>query len=212
MPSTIILYAPGSGGNHYKNMLCLDKKFVNHSDLRADIYDKENSPIGEVNCVAGRNLYPDLIDRIVGSSCDEFVIQAHFGELAQYSQQIKSIKEKKFLVITIKDDIDRRLLQSRQQRLGQNIHPYWLEEELPFLYCAEMCKSYYGAREESIFEISLYDAWNPDLSKSQIINQINRALFLNIPLESAQSLHTKWWELNFQYSFTHWIRTIYCQN
>jgi hypothetical protein len=189
MTALVIAYPPSGGGNHLKNILCLDKSFGNSSDLDMDVYIRGER---EVHCTTGRNVQPYRIDAAARDPHHEYIIHGHFGELATQRDQINAIVDKKFLVLTIDSDHDRYLLNVRQNRLGQMSHPYYLDEEQPYLYQPYFYQTYFTALPENIYTIALHEFWHKEITEYNIINRLNAFLNKRIPQEQAQFLHNHW--------------------
>jgi len=192
-----VVYPPGAGGNHLKNLLCLSGEFVNSHELDPAVYDAQDRPPGEVWCVGGRNLQPAFFDRISQSPKTGSVLTAHFGELAQHRSRIAMIPRKRLVIITIDCESARRRLEQRQTRLGQNIHPYWLDEELVWCYQTEIYMRYHGVAAEHCLEIPMLDFWRSDLIESDTLPRIESFLDISIPRQPAKTLHDKWCHSNF---------------
>ena len=193
MTALVIAYPPSGGGNHLKNILCLDKSFANSSDLDVNVYTRGER---EVHSTSGRNV---SIERVTAAAADlhhEHIIHGHFGELATQRDQINSIVDKKFVVITIDTPRDRYLLSIRQNRLGQMSHEYYLNEEQLYLYQPYFYQTYFTGLPENIYTIALNDFWHHDLNKYKIIQHLNTFLNKNVDQEQAQFLHTHWHKNN----------------
>lgn len=212
MAGTIVSYAPGAGGNHLKNIMCLDSSFGNSHDLDVGVYSVDTQPPGTVHSIPGRNVHEVYIDQYLTQPEKNFIIHGHFGELAPYRDKINSIEQKKFILIGIDTQRDQDILSKRQERLGHKQHPYYISEEQPFLYQPAMYTSYFnGKTQEDVCVIPLYEAWHPDLKEHDIIGRLNRFLNINIDLSRAQELHDLWWKLNFHFDFCDYTRKIYGQ-
>lgn len=213
MSAVVIAYAPGAGGNHLKNLLCLESTFGNSPDLDSTVYSTATQPPGTVHSIPGRNVRADLIEKYCNNPDKTWIIHGHFGELAPYRSQINAIENKKFIVISIDSDQDRQLLTKRQERLGHRQHPYYINEEQPYLYKSEVYTSYFTATTpEDVCVIPLYEAWHPNLVESKIIARLNNFLNININIDTAQTLHNRWWELNFYFDFCNLTRRLYGQD
>jgi len=188
MTVVVIAYPPSAGGNHLKNILCLDRSFANSKDLDQTKYTNGNR---EVHSTPGRNMQECRVAEAERSDTD-YILHGHFGELAPYRNRINSISNKKWVLISIDSPRDQYLLDNRQHRLGQFGHEYYLKEEQPFLYRVEFYQSYFTSSIENIYTIALNDFWNPDLNQSQIIQQLNVFLNKNIDTAQAQVLHSQW--------------------
>ena len=76
------------------------------------------------------------------------------------------------------------------------MHPYWLEEELVFLYQPMMYSRYFNISESDIISIPVHHFWEPDLAAHSIVDHVNQFLGKNIPKDRSQNLHDRWQEIN----------------
>jgi len=188
MTVVVISYPPSAGGNHLKNILCLDSSFANSQDLnRSKYFDGER----EVHSTSGRNMQLYRIEEAETATSD-YILHGHFGELAPWRDRINAIQNKKWLIISIDTRQDQDLLDDRQHRLGQFGHEYYLREEQPYLYQREFYQTYFTGLNDDIYTIALSDFWNPDFQQTQIIYKLNVFLNKNINQEEAQILHNHW--------------------
>ena len=194
MSLCVIYYCPSAAGNHLKNLVNLAPEMHDHGAFNTDLYSGTQSQ-GTAHSRAGRNLYPDDLRRIIQDPDHNWSICAHFGELAPKRDLLMQIPDRRFIIIGIESPTDRWLLETRQQRLGQQCHPYWLHEEQPYLYDRPIVKEYW--RTLSCIKIPLEHFWNPDLRHHAIVPDINRFLDINIPEDRASDLHRTWWLANF---------------
>ena len=202
MPAVIIAYPPMAGGNHFKNLLCLESNFANSSDFNPEVYEHAHDPIhewqpvGTVHSSGGRNVHKYLFEKIFAEPEKTWIIHGHFGELAPFRNELNLIDNKKYIIITIDTETDRKLLFERQERLGGTSgHPYYLDEEQPYLYQPPMYSTYFTS--DNTLNTSIECAWNPDFARSKLINTWNEYLNINIDITRAQHYHTLWWESNF---------------
>jgi len=186
--ATIIAYPPSGGGNHLKNLLCLSSTFANSNDLNLEPYQTGNR---EVHSTSGRNMNEYRMTDALSSSGD-FILHGHFGELAPFRSEINKIEQKKFVIVTIDTDRDRRLLESRQGRLGQRSHDYYLHEEQYFLYQSAMYNTYFTGQESEIFSFPLTELWHSVINYNGTWDRLNSFLGINIDLAQAQRLHDQW--------------------
>lgn len=199
MTALIIAYPPSGGGNHLKNILCLDKSFGNSGDL--DI-GKYTSGKREVHSTKGRNVTPLKIEAATRDPHHEYIIHGHFGELATQRDQINNIIDKRFIVMTIDTPRDRHLLNCRQGMLGQKSgHEYYLNEEQFYLYQPYFYQTYFTGIPTSIYTIALNEFWHPDLTQYNIVQRLNTFLNKSIDQEQAQFLHTHWQNNNHIMNF-----------
>lgn len=193
MTALVIAYPPSGGGNHLKNMLCLDSSFGNSSDLDIGVYTRGER---EVHSTPGRNVQDFRIEAAARDPHHAYIIHGHFGELATQRDQINAIVDKKFVVITIDTPRDRYLLNIRQNRLGQMSHEYYLNEEQLYLYQPYFYQTYFTGLPQNIYTIALNDFWHPDLNEYKIVQRLNTFLNKNVDQEQAQFLHNHWHKNN----------------
>jgi hypothetical protein len=206
--AVIVAYCPAAGGNHLKNILSLSSSFANQAEMDLTVYDRADQTSGAVHSVDGRNVQDIFVDRMLDQPDQCWLMSGHFGELAPVRSALSKV-DKKFIIVTLDTVQDRRLLGMRQTRLGQHCHPYWLEEEQPYLYQPKMYQTYFGVDSADIATISLYDLWHPTLCDYAVINKLNDFLNININTESAQNLQQKWWQGNFNFEFSSYERNLY---
>lgn len=199
MALDLIIYAPGSGGNHVKNLLCLSQYYANSSDLDTRVYDfaDPERPPGEVWCRGGRNLQQIYFDAMAQAPDQHWVLPAHFGEIMQFATQLASVHSKRVVLIGLEHEPDRRRLEQRQCRLGQNIHPYWLDEELTWLYRADVLSRLSNIPNQKFLSIDLGSIWHHGFVCSREFSELQSFLGVNIPNQQAQQLHHKWVHANF---------------
>jgi hypothetical protein len=194
----LTVYVPGAGGNHLKNLLCLSSAYSNSGDLKSEVYENPDPqrPPGEVWCLGGRNLQEIFFDRMQTSSDHAWTLAAHVGEMFQYQAQLSCVTHKKIILITVDTPEDQRLLLGRQQRLGQHLHPYWLEEELVWLYRPEFICRHFDIDHHCMISISLSEYWRSDFVTSDKFQQVKQ--FLNIDLDSSRAdrYHRLWHKAN----------------
>ena len=208
MSAVIVAYCPAAGGNHLKNILSLSSSFANQKEMDLTVYDRADQTSGTVHSVNGRNVQDVFIDRMLQHPDQCWLLSGHFGELAPIRESLLNI-DKKFLIVTVDQSIDRRLLERRQHRLGQHCHPYWLEEEQMYLYQPELYQTYFDVDSADIATISLYDLWHPTLCDYTVLTKINEFLNINIAVNTAQNLQQKWWNSNFEFKFSNYEQDVY---
>lgn len=208
MSAVIVAYCPSAGGNHLKNILSLSSSFANHHETDLTIYDRADQTSGTVHSVSGRNVQNVFVDRMLEHPDQCWLLSGHFGELAPVRESLLKV-DRKFLIITMDQSIDRQLLEHRQQRLGQQCHPYWLEEEQPYLYQPKMYQTYFDVDPANIATVSLYDLWHPTLKDHSVIAHINKFLNIDIDVTPAQILQQKWCNINFNLEFSGYARGVY---
>lgn len=204
-----ISYIAGGGGNHLKNIISLDSSFANSADLNLSVYfDQPAEPAGTVHSIPGRNIRPDIVEGMIRTPQKNWLLHGHWGELMPYRYKLNHANNR-WLLLTLDHADDRALIQSRHDRLQQHPHPYWLDEEQPYLYQPEMYQYYFNAQPHNIFQLSVVEFWHPDLTANNVIEKINGFLGTNIDVGQAQKLHEKWWKMNFNFDWNCRVRDFY---
>jgi hypothetical protein len=203
MSTNIIVYPPGGGGNHLRNLCGLNGRFVDqwpwpwvkeHSvGLRP--YWEPIGPPGEVHSLPGRNIHEVFIEHIEQNPDGDYILQGHYGELAPWADKIRKWNQVHWLVITMDQEIDRQLLRDRQQRL--QYHPYWLDEEQIYLYRPEMYQYYFNACADLVWTLPVSHLWQTDIAANGVLSVLASAFGIIPDLATAQDLHLRWCDLNF---------------
>jgi len=150
---------------------------------------------GEVHSLPGRNIHAVFIDHVTQHPYGDYLIHGHFGELAAHREKIRSWPHVRWLIETIDDPQDRALLRQRQNRL--EYHPYWQDEEQIFLYRSQMYCCYFDADSDQINELPLRLLCRRNIVTSGVLEILKTAFTTNIDEQIAQTLHHKWFDLNF---------------
>jgi hypothetical protein len=198
MSLTLVVYLPGSGGNHLKNLLCLDSAYCNHTDLTPEVYENPDPqrPPGEVWCVGGRNLQDIFFERMIHQPNCNWVLAAHLGEMFQRQTQLQAIEHKKIVVLNITNTSARQRLYQRQLRLGQTIHPYWLDEEFVWMYSADTVAKIFNTGSDCYHNLCIKDFWSDNFVQSRQFAELEQFLGTNIDHARADLYHRLWCRAN----------------
>jgi len=190
---TLVVYIPGAGGNHLKNLLCLSNSYANCSDLDPTVYTQtdSNRPPGEVWCVGGRNLQEIFFERMLDCPDRSWVLAAHVGEMFEYQSQLSAIDHKQIVVVTLDYEPALRQLDQRQTRLGQCIHPYWLDEELTWIYRPETLQKIFNQTNDQYYCLSLKNFWSADFIQQEFA-KLTAWLNVDLDFATADQYHRLW--------------------
>lgn len=192
---TLVMYPPGTGGNHLRNLIALGAVFDNTLDIDHDriYWHAPESAIGEVPARGGRNVHEWNMTEITTHPARSWLLACHFGEIAAWREDLKNL-DIRAIVISIDRSVDQTLLQSRQQRLGQHCHPYWISEEFPWLYQPLMLQKYFSIDVGKILCIPMADFWSKDITP--VVTNLDSFLGIQIPNLEWQKIHSRWREIN----------------
>jgi hypothetical protein len=185
MTTIIIVFPPAAGGNHLKNIIA--------GDISKLYY---NGPT--VHQSPGQNLQIKSVNEAVANSQETNILHGHFGEIMSYQNQIREIKNKKFIVICNDNAQDHLLLFTRRKRLGYATFKKgeYFEGEQVFLYEPFMYHYYFDEPMENIMNIPISEWFVEDITS--VINRINYFLKINLDVNAVNKLHNIWYRNNFK--------------
>jgi hypothetical protein len=181
----IIVFPPAAGGNHLKNIIASDISKLNYNSLT-------------VHQTPGNNLQIEHVKEALTNPQATNILHGHFGEIMSYQNQIRSIKDKKFIIICNDNSHDHRLLSERRKQLGYVAFKNgdYFEGEQVFLYEPFMFHHYFGVSMENIMNIPISEWFVEDITS--IINKINYFLKINLDIVAVNKLHKTWYRNNFK--------------
>ena len=185
MTTIIIPFPPGGGGNHLKNILVSEISKLNYTGLT-------------VHQTPGSNLQASQIETALANPEAVHVLHGHFGEIMSYQNQIRNIKDKKFIVICSDNLHDRQLLSKRQKQIGCfTFEPGdYFEGEQVFLYESFMYHHYFDVSMENIMNIPISEWFVENITP--VIDKINYFLKINLEVNVVNQLHKIWYRNNFK--------------
>jgi len=186
MPTTIIVFPPASGGNHLKNIIASDISKLNYN----------YSPT--VHQTPGYNMQLKQVEDALTNPTATTILHGHFGEIMSYQNQIRDIKDKKFIIICNDNATDHELLSTRRKQLGYFIIKKgdYFEGEQVFLYEPFMFHHYFDVPMENIINIPISEWFIEDITP--IIHKINYFLNINLDIVAVNKLHKIWYRNNFK--------------
>jgi hypothetical protein len=185
MTTIIIPFPPGGGGNHLKNIIASDISKLNY-----------NNPT--VHQTPGHNLQANQVETALANPQATHILHGHFGEIMSYQNQIRNIKDKKFIIICNDNATDHDLLRRRRKQLGYFTFAKgeYFEGEQVFLYEPFMFHHYFDILMENIINIPISEWFVEDITP--VINEINYFLKINLDIVVVNKLHKIWYRNNFK--------------
>jgi hypothetical protein len=185
MTTIIIPFPPGAGGNHLKNILVSDISKLQYTNPT-------------VHQTPGDNLQASQIETVLANPEATHVLHGHFGEIMSYQNQIRNIKDKKFIIISNDNLRDRQLLYKRQKQIGCVTLEKggYFEGEQVFLYEPFMYHHYFDVSMEDIMNISISEWFVEDITL--VVDKINYFLKINLNVDVVNNLHKIWYRNNFK--------------
>jgi hypothetical protein len=179
MSHVIIVFPPGAGGNHLKNLV--NKRLSVEKLL--DLYTREST----VHARPGNNF--NSIELL-----EEKLTHGHFGEVMSYQSLVKSLEDKKFVIISPDTPEDRQLLFRRREQLGSAYSCYslngYFDGEQVFLYEPFMYHYYFNTAMENIMNISVHEFYKEDIT--DVLERLSYFLQIDLDFNLCNKLHDIW--------------------
>lgn len=205
MNPAIIVFPPGSGGNHLKNLIKTSYNknvdcFYGHQTLANLIKSPYNKNIDRfyghptlatVHSEPGENFKPEDLDG------DKKIAHGHFGEIMCHATLIRSTPDIKFIIISPETIEDRLLLYKRSQKIkaSEILNPnHYFGAEQVFLYRAHMYHYYFGVPWTHIMNISISEWFQPDVEL--VLTRISHFLNISFDFNYCLELHSIWCKKN----------------
>ena len=187
MPAVLIMFPPGSGGNHLRNLIS-----TAYTDLVSELNKFYDLDKRSVHLNPGDNLDRKLLMQTLHKKSTTCLLHGHFGEFASVRDQIQQLEHKKFIVISPDTIKDRALLWQRQRMLGEtqfDAESYFGGEQV-FLYEPSMLQYYFNTSMDDFMHISITDWFVSDITP--VIDRINWCLQINLDVDLCMQLHQQW--------------------
>jgi len=190
MPAIIVVFPPASGGNHLRNVVA--SCYVD-SDQLVKLYKKFKPTVHQK---IGGNLQLQAVEEAVANQDQTHILHGHFGEIISFQNQIRSITDKKFIILSPDSTEDRMLLSTRRQILKHESFPDkgYFDQEQVFLYEPFMYYWYFQTPMDHIMNISISDWFTKEIDS--VLDKLSYFLKLPINKETTNVNHATWIEAN----------------
>ena len=181
----IVSFPPGAGGNHLRNLISLG---YSNNEI-ANIYQSSNMI---AHASLGNNLTAKQIQAAILLPNETHLLHGHFGEILTYQESIRSISDKKFILISADTPEERSMLNQRRRAIG---YPYiadgnYFDGEQVFLYEHTTYCYYFNIAEDAVINVSLNELFSENIKT--VIDRINNFLSISIDYEQVKQLHQRW--------------------
>ncbi len=180
----IVVFPPGGGGNHLKNIISTGY------DLPVDVEHAYQPNTVGAHIASSYNIGSDQVDQVINNPKDNHVLHGHFGEIMSFQNEIRSIDNKKFILISPETVEDRKLVEYRRTLLKFTPLDMYFDNEQVFLYECFMYHYYFGAEFDDIMNISIGELFARDISG--VIERLNQFLQINVDSQQVLDWHNKW--------------------
>lgn len=180
MNATVIIFPPGGGGNHLKNLITGSLlSLLRHVYQHATVHSKPGVNFS----------HQELLEKKI--------TLGHFGEILSHRDLLRPLPDIKFIILSPDSVQDRRLLHERCMRLGIDrwidVAGYWDGEQV-FLYEPFMYNLYLGTPMENIMNISISDFFKEDILQDLV--RISNFVNTEIDYDQCLMLHKIWLQNN----------------
>ena len=202
MTNVFISFPPGGGGNHMRNVITVASNFIDNQDYHQSILDQYT---GRTFNVHGNDLASTALNGNINSfklhnatlnDSENRVFYGHFAEFMSLRKEIASIKNKKFILLSIDTENCKKIWLARSKEIGQNSnsYEYYMGEQV-FLYESSMyANQIFNCKPINVINVGLSEWLNSDISN--VLNRIEMFLSIKFDRDKVQAIHNKWVELN----------------
>lgn len=186
MHPVIVIFPPGAGGNHLRNML--DASIAR--ETLTEIY-KNHRPMAHAKI--GNNF---KVDNLINKK----IAHGHFAEIMSQQVLLRSMSDTvKLIILSINTADDRNQLKARRSRLNHNVSYQvgdYFDGEQVFLYESFMYHYYFNIPMSNIMNISISDWFKADIT--QELERISEFLQIDLDKKFCLDLHAMWYEKNLK--------------
>lgn len=191
MSTVIVSFPPAAGGNHLKNIISLG--YLKNSNVE-NVYQSDSivAHNSAWHASLGHNLVAEQVQLAAAQPNDRHILHGHFGEILTYQNIIRSIADKKFVLISPDSPEQRAMLNRRRRQLE---YPYfadgdYFDGEQVFLYEHTTYCHYFDMPSDAIMNVSVDELFNKDIRP--VLDRINYFLSINIDYAQVAPLHQHW--------------------
>jgi hypothetical protein len=205
-----ICYPPGSGGQHFGNLISLDRNFCpvgydDHNDYifatnsEYDNISRKNTHLGLYNfneIYKTKNFIKSL--SLIDSDYSKSVWPIHLSFLSCFDDNdelFRSMRKKRIILFTFRTELSRNFLKLRISKMfGKNVDDdifnFMGISELQIFYSREYIMKTFNFKDQDIYEIEISQIFDKNIS--HLLTDLNKSFDLSIPLMESEALHRKW--------------------
>jgi hypothetical protein len=200
MTTAFISFAAAAGGNHLRNIISLGTDFLVDNPYKQSMKAQytENGRMfvhgADIGTLKG-NLTSFKLHQALMSPASNHIMYGHFAELMTVRDDIKSISDKKFILLSLNSSRCREIWIQRSKKLNMNIGDslYYIGEQV-FLYEAFMYYDVFKAKPANVMNIGISEWFSPDIS--DVLKRIEFCLNCHADVDLCQQLHEIWLSKN----------------
>jgi hypothetical protein len=204
-----ICYLPGSGGQHFGNLISLDRSFCpvgydNHNDYTVAVNN-------EYDVISRKNSHQLLYNfhkiyktekflknlSLIGNNYNKSIWPTHLGHLNCFDDDgslFRSLQKKRMILFTFHTESSRNFLKLRLSKLfGKTVDAdifEWGMSDSHHFYSREYIMKTLNFKDQDIYEIEISQIFNENIR--HLLVDLNKSFDLNIPLMESETLHRKW--------------------
>lgn len=185
MKHVCVVFPPGAGGNHLRNLI---DNSLSHEELHF-LYQQSSLL---AHSQTGSNFDPDKF-------VSRGITHGHFGEIMSHQILIRQHVNQIKLIILSPDTLkDRQLLNQRREKLNINHHQVgnYFDNEQVFLYESFMYHYYFGISTDDIMNISISEWFQPDIEN--LLGKICEFLKIKLDKKFCSEIHALWCKKNLE--------------
>ena len=190
MSTLFVVFPPGAGGNHLKNIVV---SCYSGTDHFGKIY---GTHLAIAHARVGCNLHHNQLENALAYQDRVHVVHGHFGEIMSFQNQIRDIPDKKFIILSPDTPEDSAMLNKRRLAVGQTqlVDGDYFDGEQVFLYEPFMYHWYFQTPMNNIMNISISDWFTTDIDP--VLDKLSYFLGCTVDKEKINSIHKDWIKAN----------------
>jgi len=205
MTTAFISFPAAAGGNHLRNIIVNSSDFLNDYQYKESI-DNQYRADGIMN-VHGADIGSSSIDGNINSfklhrsllnPSSNSLLYGHFAELMSLRNDIKQIRDKKIIILSIDTDRCKQIIYSRSKDIGlQRAEGEYFIGEQVFLYESFMYCSLFNTKQSDVMNIGIHEWFKTDIS--DIIDRLSFFLGVKFDYNKCQEMHSIWAKKNSKF-------------
>ena len=189
MINYFVIFIPGAGGNHLGNLISLDKKFKIRFDKKA--YLPDMSTVQSAHTGRGSFDVADIAKNFEIYKNQNNIFCGHYSEFIFFKSHdfFDLLPNKTYFIMEPPLNLNGRGFDRiKKYLLGST--GKWLYDEIRWIYTVSNFKKLSGV-EKNIYQVFGDNMFTDDI-RPLLSDLMDKVTDLNIDLDQAQELHTKW--------------------
>lgn len=202
MTIAFISFPAAAGGNHLRNIIVSGSDFLDDYQYKKSIDDQykihgpmnvHGADIGSSSLLGNINSFK-LHQALMNPSLNS-LLYGHFAELMSLRDDIRQIRDKKIIILSIDTSRCKQILSNRSAAINLQViqGEYYIGEQV-FLYESFMYCNLFNTKQSNIMNIGIHEWFQADIS--DILNRLSFFLGAKFDYTKCQEMHSIWAKKN----------------